>query len=343
MTHDNSGELTLETDAQASARIDGVETRGEGEVADTEAGGEIPAVDPVFEAATIASVAEATDPSPDPVAEAQIAELNVELGVTVTGGENLAEAAAADALVSTGLLEVADGLENTVKTVTEDIVEPPHSADTENPVTVTGAGIVEAAVVGAVAVAGVEKAIEAIEKEPIDVIALNNKIVHMPYLKRAEAIANLSEEEISAIAKHLLVILHDGAGESFDRVYSMITTFNKSERILEQPETVEALKSIFTNTRIHLYNVGGIINLPGIGEKVLADSEVRNAIIESTTRFFSNYDDKSSHESGLRIVDEMKLSALELRAIAEGLKGKGDAYTRFVRHFGALTIYPELR
>ena len=146
------------------------EVQGERESAAVEASGEIPAVDLAFETATIASVAEATDPTPDHVAEAQIAELNAKLGVTVTGEENIAEAADADALVSTGLLEVADGLENTVKTVTEDIVEPSHSADTENPVTVT-----EAAVVGAVAVAGVEKAIEAIEKEPIDVIALNNR------------------------------------------------------------------------------------------------------------------------------------------------------------------------
>ena len=145
------------------------EVQGEGEDAAVEASGEIPAVDPVFEAATIASVAEATDPSPDPVVEAQIAELNAELGVAVTGGENLAEAAAADALVDTGLLEVADGLENTVKTVTEDIVEPSHAADTENPVTVTRAGLVEAAVVGAVAVAGVENAIEGgLEKETVE-------------------------------------------------------------------------------------------------------------------------------------------------------------------------------
>ena len=317
------------------------EVQGEGEGADAEASGEIPAVDPAFEAATIASVAEATDPSPDPVAEAQIAELHAELGVTVTGEENPTEAAAADSLADTGLLETADGLETAVETVSEDVVEPSHAAETENPVTETGAGLAEAAMVGAVAVAGVEQAIETIEKEPIDVTALNNKIVRMPSRQRSEAIADLSEEEISAITEELLRM--SKLDDSFDRVYGMLSTFNKSERILQQPDTVEALKTILTNGRTHLYNVDRIITLPGVGEKVLANLEVRSGVIESSLNFFSNYTDKSSHESGLKVVTEMNLTIPELRTIAEGLKSKGDSYTRFVRHFGAGTIYPELR
>ena len=105
------------------------EVQGEGEGAAVEAGGEIPAVDPVLEATTIASVAESTDPAPDLLVEAQIAELNAELGVATTGGETPAEALTADSLASTGLLEVADGLNDTVNTVMEDVVVPSHEAD----------------------------------------------------------------------------------------------------------------------------------------------------------------------------------------------------------------------
>ena len=75
MTHDNFGELSLETDAQASERIDGVETQGEGEVAPTDVEDAETFVDPAFEAATIASVAAETLSAHDPVAEVEIAQI----------------------------------------------------------------------------------------------------------------------------------------------------------------------------------------------------------------------------------------------------------------------------
>jgi hypothetical protein len=179
------------------------------------------------------------------------------------------------------------------------------------------------------------------QQEFIDATALNNRIVRIedPRLK-AEAIAALSGEEIAAVADKLLEN-STAAYDPFNSVYGMLGTFNFDERILAQPETVEAIKNVYIFGDVHLYNIDRLVGIPVVGEAILADEGVHAAVVKSVNTFFTRAD-REEAEIGLQMVDKLNIPSAELREIAENIKGNHDSYGAFFEHFGQRVLYPEL-
>lgn len=205
--------------------------------------------------------------------------------------------------------------------------ENPFGADSQEPVADPASSGVQSE--------GVE------QQEFIDATALNNRIVRIedPRLK-AEAIAALSGEEVAAVADKLLENSR-AAYDPFNSVYGMLGTFNFDERILAQPETIEAVKNVFTGGDIHLYNVDRLVGIPVVSEAVFSDEGVHAAVVKSINNFFTHAD-RSQAEIGLLMVDKLNIPSTELREIAENIKGNHDSYGAFFEHFGQRVLYPEL-
>lgn len=197
--------------------------------------------------------------------------------------------------------------------------------------------IPEAAVAGIVAGGAI---IEAVEQGPINVVALNNRIVNMrDSAKQAEAIATLSSEEVSAVAREILATSEQ---YGFDNTYSLLKNFQFTPRLIAQPEVTQALRSLLGSGHTHIYNIDRIVNIPGFSPEILNDPEVKNGVKGSMQDFVTN------HRAGdfgeiWGVVDKMGIPPNELREIAESIKGSRDQYQEFVQHFGVKTLYPEVR
>ena len=102
---------------------------------------------------------------------------------------------------------------------------------------------------------------------------------------------------------------------------------------------------MLSSGRIHLYNVDRILALPGTKE-IFADSEVQKGVRNSVRSFVANLSPREKWENVSDAIDWVVEGAgidnRGLRSIAEELKGSSDTFQRFVTHFGAKRIYPEL-
>src|SRR3989344_949264 len=182
---------------------------------------------------------------------------------------------------------------------------------------------------------------EALESKPIDAVEVNNRILDIrSEEKRAEAINNLSAEEISALAR--LIAKSDDISDVVDRLSG---SFQNNPKIASQPEIVNRLKEgLLSSKNIHLYTVDRVVGLPGT-EDMFNDLEVQKNVQNSVGRFVSSQSsaDWPHVTSALdRVVEGAKISNQGLRNIAEQIKGNNNAFTRFVRHFGVERIYPEV-
>ena len=176
------------------------------------------------------------------------------------------------------------------------------------------------------------------EGEKIDVIALNNKIVNMGEKARNEALENLTQEEISAVAKNI------AQGDS-ERMIDFLRNFNNKAEIVSQPEITNKFKEILSTGRVHLYNIDRIQNLPGISKEIFSDPEVQKGVQNSIRSFVSYQNSREwPHVKDYidNVVEGAGISNQGLRDIAEELKGNTEAFQLFVGHFGTKRIYPEI-
>jgi hypothetical protein len=180
---------------------------------------------------------------------------------------------------------------------------------------------------------------EALEESGIDVVALNNRIVNMSSEKeRREAIENLSQEEISAVAKNI-------AGLKGSRMIDILRNFNNKQELVSHPEVVAAFKKNLA-AGMHIYEINRVQNLPGIPKEIFDDPSVQEAMQTSLKSFIKNLDAREFpfvRDDIDKIVEGAKMSSSDLRNIAEEIKGSGEKYRIFSEHFGATDLYPELR
>jgi hypothetical protein len=188
-----------------------------------------------------------------------------------------------------------------------------------------------------------EKAEEvASENEPIDAIALNNKIVNMrSEREKTEALANLSQQEISAAAQ-MIAKSKDGSG-----MLDTLTNFGNKQEIISQPEIIEAFKNNLANG-MHPYDIERVLTrtegLPDVSKEIFDDPAVKNGVQNSVKNFVSYQTERDwPHvvDSIDRVVKGINMSDQELRNIAEGIKGN-HIYQQFVQHFGMKRLYPEM-
>ncbi len=177
---------------------------------------------------------------------------------------------------------------------------------------------------------------EVSEDSQIDAVALNNKIVNMPHHKQQEAIDNLTQEEIKAVAKNI-------AKGDFEHTLDFLNNFKNKPEIIAQPEIIDKFKKVLAGGNVHLYNVDRILGLPGT-EEVFKDAEVQKGV-KNSIRSFVSYQNSSEwpHVSGAidRVVKGANIDNKGLRDIAEEIKGNSDTFQLFVRHFGVKSLYPE--
>ena len=175
------------------------------------------------------------------------------------------------------------------------------------------------------------------ESEKIDPVALNNRIVNMPHQKQQEAIDNLTQEEIRAVAKNI-------AKGNFDHTLDFLNNFKNKPEIISQPEIIDKFKKALAGGNVHLYDVDRILSLHGT-EEVFNDPEVQKGV-QNSVRSFVSYQNSSEwpHVSGAidRVVKGANIDNQGLRNIAEEIKGNNDAFHLFIRQFGIKRIYPEL-
>jgi len=176
------------------------------------------------------------------------------------------------------------------------------------------------------------------ESKKIDAVELNNKIVRMRDEKaKAEALAKMTPEEISAVAKNI-------AESKWENTLDFLNNFRNKTEIIAQPEIADKLKKALSSGKVHLYDVDRILSLPGTKE-IFNDPEVQKGVKESIKKFVS-YQNSSEwkHVSGNidRVVKGANISNEGLRDIAEELKGNRSTFDLFVGHFGPKRIYPQL-
>lgn len=203
--------------------------------------------------------------------------------------------------------------------------------------------VVAGAVLGAVAGAGVAEGLKTAIEKPIDAIEINNRIVNLRHDKQAEAIAALSPEEISAVAK-LVLRSSERDGNSFDSSYGVLNTFEFTPELIAQPEVTQALKNLLVAGQ-HFYDIQRILHIPAFPKELLADQNIRNGLKEGLRRFVGNKSEKDvDYEKDLirKVTDEMGLTAEELREVAEKIKG-GNSYRPFIQLLGVKRLYPEVR
>ncbi len=179
------------------------------------------------------------------------------------------------------------------------------------------------------------------ENNPIDAVALNNKIVNMRSEQaQAEAIANLTPEEITAVAD--MVSARLTSADPFNSVYALLGNFKFKTELMEQPQVAEALKSLLVSSQ-HIYNVDRILkHLPDSSAGILEDPGVKKGLLESISRA-ANMSATDFKNEALPIIDRMGLSDGELHDVAEQIKGNGDQYSDLVKHFGVKRLYSDIR
>lgn len=180
--------------------------------------------------------------------------------------------------------------------------------------------------------------IEDAESKQIDAVALNNKIVAIRgEREKAEALANLSEEEISAVAKNI-------ASSDWEHTLSFLNNFRNKAEIVSSPEMTNKFKEMLSSGRIHLYDVDRIQGLPGISKEIFSDDATKKGIKNSIKSFVS-YQNGSEwphvSDSISRVVEGTGMDTQDLRDIAEEIKANADVFRLFVQQFGAKRLYPE--
>jgi len=176
---------------------------------------------------------------------------------------------------------------------------------------------------------------EVSENEPIDAIALNNKLVRMPGDYRSEEekkkiLANLSPQEISAVAKMI------GEEENFRWRFDTLKNFDNKLEIILQPEVIEAFRKDLEKG-MHVYDLERLISLHSVPEELFNEPAVRENVRRSVKEFVSRQSESDWPfviDSLDQVAKGMHLSGQELRSIAEELKGNRDAFSRFTKHFG---------
>lgn len=162
-----------------------------------------------------------------------------------------------------------------------------------------------------VAVEDAEPTIEkAQEAESIDPVELNNRIINMPHHKRQEAIENLTQEEMHAVAKNI-------ADGSWEHTFDFLNNFNNKPEIIKQPEIIAHFKERLSSGNAHLYTIDRILSvLPESSkEEVLNDPSVRKGLVESASRAMRTSRDRSDRESFSKVIERIGFSSTELRGI----------------------------
>ncbi|MDD5397011.1 MAG: hypothetical protein PHW24_03050 [Candidatus Moranbacteria bacterium] len=180
---------------------------------------------------------------------------------------------------------------------------------------------------------------EKAEPQQIDAVALNNKIVNIRGEKaRTEAIANLSEEEISAVAKNI-------ASSDWEHTLSFLNNFQNKAEIVSSPEMTNKFKEMLSSGRIHLYDVDRIQGLPGISKDIFSDAAVKKGVKNSIKSFVSYQNGKEwphVSDSINRVVEGTGMETQDIRDIAEEIKTNSDVFGLFVQQFGVKRLYPEV-
>ncbi len=173
------------------------------------------------------------------------------------------------------------------------------------------------------------------EKEPIDVIAMNNEIVNMPHHKQQEALDNLTEDQVAAVGRFV------ATEKGFDSVYQTLSNFKFKKEIMALPAVTEALKDVLKNGRTHIYNVDRVLHvLPeSLKAEILSDSSVKNGLIESSANSMKWAQDKSDRDAFLKKIGEIGFSSEDISKIGNLLREDSVAINALVDHFGSSNVY----
>lgn len=183
-----------------------------------------------------------------------------------------------------------------------------------------------------------EKTEPAKEGPAIDPVEVNNRIMNIPEHKRQVAIDNLTPDEIQAVVK-------DIAKGDWESTLSFLGNFRNKTEIVSSPEMTNKFKEVLSSGRVHVYDIDRIQSLPGISNEIFNDESVKKGVKNSIKSFVVNI--RSSdwpHVTNIinKVVERANIGTSDLRDIAEDIKADTEPYMRFIQHFGAKRIYPEL-